>query len=149
MTRSPVKRQTPSKLGEPSDSDLDSMVEKNTNPAVTKKPPHPANGHMKTIDAKSKPTSSTSDMAIEYEFRIQTGNESRLDGTDQPVSLEIVDSKGQSLKVPLVHSMNNSQPFQKGQLDVFHFSIPHNLQAVRMIIRQAVHACLVLSRSRS
>jgi hypothetical protein len=48
-----MKLRTQSKLGEPSDSDLDSMVEKNANPAVTKKPPSPANAHKKTIDAKS------------------------------------------------------------------------------------------------
>ena len=141
-TRSPAKLPAASKLSERTDSDLDPMVEKNANPAVARKSPNSINAHKKTIDAKSKPTSSTSAMAIEYEFRVQTGNESRLDGTSQSVSLEIFDSKGQSLKVPLVHSMNNSQPFQKGQLDIFHFTIAHNLQAVRMIIRHAVHSCL-------
>lgn len=91
-----------------------------------------SNHRKKTIDAKTvvTSTSSSSTTSINYEFRIQTGNESQLDGTNESVSIEIINNKGQSMKIPLIDSINNSTPFQKGQLDIFHLSIPNHFQNV-------------------
>lgn len=89
-----------------------------------------SNHHKKTIDAKSIITTVKSSTSVDYEFRVQTGNESHLDGTKESVSIELINTKGQILRIPLTNSMNNSKPFQKGQLDIFHFNTPMNFQQV-------------------
>lgn len=91
-----------------------------------------SNHRKKTIDAKTIVTSTSSITSINYEFRIQIGNESQFDGTNQSVSIEIINNKGQSMKIPLSNSINNSKPFQKGQLDIFHFTIPNQFHNVIM-----------------
>ena len=91
----------------------------------TKTPP-PSSQHVKTINAKSV----TRHNPIEYEFRVQTGNGSRLDGTNEPVIVELTDEQGHVTQIPLHHSVNNAKPFQKGQLDIFHLTLPENFQAV-------------------
>jgi len=35
------------------------------------------------------------------------------------------------MKIPLINSINNSKPFQKGQLDIFHLTIPNNFHNVK------------------
>jgi len=72
-----------------------------------------------------------SNTSIDYEFRVQTGNESHLDGTNEPVSIELINTKGQSMKISLNKSINNSKPFQKGQLDIFHLNLPNNFHNVK------------------
>lgn len=37
--------------------------------------------------------------------------------------------------MPLINSINNSKPFQKGQLDIFHLKIPNNFHHVRYICK--------------
>jgi len=91
---------------------------------------YPSNHHKKTIDAKTILTSVQSNTSIDYEFRVQTGNESQLDGTNEPVAIELINTKGHSLKIPLVNSINNPKPFQKGQLDIFHLNIPNHFHNV-------------------
>jgi hypothetical protein len=92
---------------------------------------YPSNHHKKTINAKTILTPIKSNTSIDYEFRVQTGNESQLDGTNEPVSIELINTKGYSMKIPLINSINNSKPFQKGQLDIFHLKIPNNFHSVK------------------
>lgn len=106
-------------------SNLQSPVDAKVKHPTTKSPPastHP----MKTIDAKSVTKNNT----IDYEFRIQTGNGSRLDGTNEPVIVELTDEHGNVTQIPLQHSINNSKAFQKGQLDIFHLALPENFHSV-------------------
>jgi hypothetical protein len=88
-----------------------------------------SNYSKKTIDAKS--ISKSSNSSIDYEFRIQTGNESQLDGTNENISIELINTKCHSIKIPLNNSINNSKPFQKGQLDLFHLNIPKHFYPVK------------------
>jgi len=90
-----------------------------------------SNHSKKTIDAKTILKSNTS---IDYEFRVQTGNESQLDGTNENISIELINTKCCSIKIPLVNSINNSKPFQKGQLDIFHLNIPNNFYHVKFFL---------------
>ena len=89
-----------------------------------------SNSRKKTIDAKTIVSSVSSAPSIDYEFRVQTGNDSQLDGTNDSISIELMNSKGQSMKIPLTNSINNSKPFQKGQLDIFRLNIPNQFQNV-------------------
>jgi hypothetical protein len=97
---------------------------------ILNKSPTSSHHQKKTIDAKTKLTSIKSTTSIDYEFRVQTGNESQLDGTKEPVFVELTNTKGNSFKIPLNNSINNSKPFQKGQLDIFHLNIPKNFHTV-------------------
>jgi len=94
------------------------------------KSPNPSNHRKKLIDTKIL-TPIKSNTSIDYEFRVQTGNESHLDGTNEPVSIELINTKGQSMKISLNKSINNSKPFQKGQLDIFHLNLPNNFHNVK------------------
>jgi hypothetical protein len=91
----------------------------------------PKSSYPSNYDKKPLLTSIKSNISIDYEFRVQTGNESQFDGTNESVSIELINTKGESMKIPLINSMNNSKPFQKGQLDIFHFNIPNNFHDVK------------------
>ena len=90
---------------------------------------------MKTINAKSV----TKNNAIDYEFRVQTGNGSRLDGTNEPVIVELTDEHGNVTQIPLQHSINNSKAFQKGQLDIFHLALPENFHSVCLLFHLKIN----------
>ncbi len=100
--------------------------------------PSPSNHRKKPIDAKTRLTPIKSDTLINYEFRVQTGNESQLDGTDESVSIELINTKGQSMIIPLINSINNSKPFQKGQLDIFHLNIPNHFHNVKQYFNSSI-----------
>lgn len=82
----------------------------------------------KTIDAKTIISSASS---MEYEFRVQIGNDSQFDPMNDPISIELMNNQGQSMIIPLMNSINNSKPFQKGQLDLFRLNIPKQFQPVK------------------
>ncbi len=99
---------------------------KSSSKSLFNKSPTSSTHQKKTIDAKTVKSTTS----INYEFRVQTSNESPLAGTTDPVFIEIINTKGNSIKIPLNNSINNSKPFQKGQLDVFHLNIPKDFHAV-------------------
>jgi hypothetical protein len=108
------------------------------NPPNQKKSPSPSNHRQKPIDTKTRLTPIKSNTSINYEFRVQTGNESQLDGTDESVSIELINTEGQSMIIPLINSINNSKPFQKGQLDIFHLNIPNHFHHVKQYFNSLI-----------
>ena len=105
-----------------------SSKERSLSSILSSKSSRGSNHSKKTIDAKSISKSNTS---IDYEFRVQTGNESQLDGTNESISLELTNTKSHSIKISLANSINNPKPFQKGQLDLFHLNIPKHFYPVK------------------
>ncbi|CAF1168462.1 unnamed protein product [Adineta ricciae] len=114
-----------------------------------------SNHRKKSIDATTKLTPIKSNTSIDYEFRVQTSNDSPQDGTNQAVFLELTNTKENSIRIPLINSMNNSKPFQKGQLDIFHLKIPrtfHTIKKINLLLSNAnqdplhIHYCELQDR---
>ncbi|CAF2494121.1 unnamed protein product [Rotaria sp. Silwood2] len=92
-----------------------------------------SNYNTNSIDIKTKLTSIKSKTLIDYEFRVKLRNKLEFNEINEPIFIELMNTKGCLIEIPLIYSINNSKRFQKGQLDIFHFHIPENFHTIKKI----------------
>ncbi|CAM4748617.1 unnamed protein product [Rotaria magnacalcarata] len=94
---------------------------------------HLSNYNTNSCDIQTRFESIKFNSLIEYDFRVKIVNEIQFNEMNETIFIELTNAKGYSIEIPLIHSINNLKPFQIGQYDIFHFSIPNNFHPIKSV----------------